>query len=189
MSIPDHYHVLGLEKNRFDSNLTSSQIRKAYRKALLLNHPDRTASVTTLGPSVDEITAAMQTLADPQSRAHYDRELLTKNDVKPRSKHSLSVPLTGLEIVDLDDLCEDVESSTWTRSCRCGNPQGFVITQDDLEAHESTGELITGCRGCSLWLKVLYQPAPMESEEKLSTEHTSAVESDLKREQADGSVT
>ena len=44
----------------------------------------------------------------------------------------------------------------WYRICRCGDDRGFLIREQDLEEAEDDGEICVGCRGCSLWLKVLF---------------------------------
>lgn len=33
---------------------------------------------------------------------------------------------------------------------------GYVVTEDELEKNLEDRELIVGCRGCSLWLRVLF---------------------------------
>lgn len=58
-----------------------------------------------------------------------------------------------LQAVDLDDFEYDGERERWTRACRCGAGEGFVITEDDLAA----GDDVVGCCGCSLWVKVGYE--------------------------------
>lgn len=66
---------------------------------------------------------------------------------------------TGIETIDLDDLNMDEDETkehTWYRGCRCGEERGFVITEGDLEDAAQDGEVTVGCRGCSLWLRVLF---------------------------------
>lgn len=89
---------------------------------------------------------------------------------------------TGMEIVDLEDLDfeggglenenenenenEKYASATatatatatgiWKRACRCGSIPAFVVTEAELEKSADEGELVTGCKGCSLWLKVMF---------------------------------
>lgn len=63
---------------------------------------------------------------------------------------------TGIETVDLDDLEVDEAQGIWYRSCRCGDERGFLIKEADLEEAAEDGEVSVGCRGCSLWLKVLF---------------------------------
>lgn len=58
-----------------------------------------------------------------------------------------------LQSVDLDDFDYDEERKCWTRACRCGAGEGFVITEEDLAA----GDDVVGCCGCSLWVKVGYE--------------------------------
>jgi diphthamide biosynthesis protein 4 len=73
-----------------------------------------------------------------------------------RPKDDDKVFRTGLDTVDLDDLIFDEGKELWTRGCRCGDDAGFVVTEAELELNAEDGELIIGCRGCSLWLRVLF---------------------------------
>lgn len=158
----DYYEILGLGSRRFDQRLSVQDIKHAYKRALLHYHPDKVASVPPKAkPSVsqvvtvDDVSLAYKTLADSQLRAQYDRALARSappQDSKPGDR----VHHTGLETVDLDALAFDDESQTWSRSCRCGDVQGFVVTESELEKHVHVGELTAGCGGCSLWLRVLF---------------------------------
>ncbi len=58
------------------------------------------------------------------------------------------------ENVDLDDLEYDESAESWSRSCRCGNPRGYLFGETDLEEAADYGELMVGCSDCSLWLRV-----------------------------------
>lgn len=109
--------------------------------------------------TIDEITTAYKTLSDPRLRAEYDRSLrLDRAKIAEREKTG-DVFHTGLEVVDLEDLvCDegDAENLVWYRGCRCGDERGFVVSEMDLEREVEQGEVVVGCRGCSLWLKVLF---------------------------------
>ncbi|CAG8023268.1 unnamed protein product, partial [Penicillium nalgiovense] len=110
--------------------------------------------------TIDQITTAYKTLSDPALRAEYDRSLrLDRLKVAEREKTG-NVFHTGLEIVDLEDLaCEEAEGGDgdcWYRGCRCGDERGFLVNEEDLEREAEHGEIIIGCRGCSLWLKILF---------------------------------
>ncbi|KAJ5610709.1 hypothetical protein N7510_007428 [Penicillium lagena] len=166
--------------------LSKQQIKLAYHKALLAHHPDKASPIAVADEpalqgatphqapgrgqgqgkaqqrtyTIDEITTAYKTLSDPFLRADYDRALrLDRAKVAEREKTG-DVFHTGLEIVDLEDLeCdEDGTGATvcWYRGCRCGDERGFLVTEADLEREAEHGEIVLGCRGCSLWLKVLF---------------------------------
>ncbi|RMY10665.1 hypothetical protein D0867_08320 [Hortaea werneckii] len=154
----NHYERLGLASRPRDGTLSAEAIKQAYRQALLSHHPDKLRErqkkdANRPALSVDQITFAYKVLSDPELRAEYDLALLheASNDPEHGRVHQ-----TGLETVDLDALEFQDESETWTRSCRCGDPKGFVVSEPELEKHIDEGELTVGCRGCSLWLRVLF---------------------------------
>ena len=153
----DHYNILNLPSR--DEALDEKTLRTAYRRALLLHHPDKSAVNAKSKPSIDDITLAYKTLANPLSRSEYDR--LRALDSPPKSPFHQK-PNFGLEIVDLDDLSYDPNQGTWYRSCRCGKEQSFVITEETLQVNADYGEIIVGCEGCSLWLRVTFAVAEEE---------------------------
>ena len=152
-----HYEVLGLpEAVRDDQNLSAQTIRNAYRRALLQNHPDKSTDPKAKRSnfSIDQIAAAFSTLSDRKCREEYDKELKQKA-VEGRAQGK-DIFRTGIEIVDLDDMETDEAEGIWYRSCRCGDERGYSIRELDLEEAADEGEISVGCRGCSLWLKVLF---------------------------------
>ncbi|KAJ5129874.1 uncharacterized protein N7515_005913 [Penicillium bovifimosum] len=181
----DFYEILSLPFTGSSSTvLSKQQIKLSYHKALLKHHPDKAGAVaretglngpttSTSTPNsflarsddtsrqpytIDQITTAYKTLSDPVLRAEYDRSLrLDRLKVAEREKTG-DVFHTGLEVVDLEDLaCEEAEAGDcWYRGCRCGDERGFLVNEEDLEREAEHGEIIIGCRGCSLWLKVLF---------------------------------
>lgn len=158
----NHYDTLGLSQRKFDANLTAQDVKQAYRRALLQHHPDKAVeNKNSAQETVDAITLAFKTLSEPLSRVEYDRELRLS---EARNKGEDKISYTGLDIVDLDDLNYDEGAGTWWKGCRCGQGRGFVITEDELEKEARLGELITGCRGCSLWLKVLFEVEETEQD-------------------------
>ena len=152
-----HYEVLTLPSP--DSSLptpTQATIKLAYHRALLAHHPDKSHPTSMNARyTVDEITLAYRVLSDIITRASYDKSLLTS----PREALKPSVDgAPACEIVDLDDLAYDDIEDVWYRGCRCGQEKGFVVTEEQLEkaAQEGQKEVITGCGGCSLWVRVLF---------------------------------
>lgn len=131
--------------------------------------------------TVDEITAAYKTLSDPYLRVEYDRSLRLQRlrggvgGDRDGGNNGGDVFHTGLEVVDLDDLNyedgegeegkeEEEAGAFWYRGCRCGDERGFLVTERDLEREAERGEIVIGCRGCSLWMKVLFA-VEMEDED------------------------
>jgi diphthamide biosynthesis protein 4 len=182
---PNYYTILNLSTRKYDPTLTPSEVKAAYKRALLQHHPDKKSSTSTPPQSskpntknitIDSIALAYKILSSPSLKAEYDSHLQQTSRSRNNNNHSNSNPdfsdsedeesdkifHTGLETVDLDDLdfVEESDSSkeaeTWTRGCRCGDDGGFVVTEKELEANAEEGEVIVGCRGCSLWLRVLF---------------------------------
>ncbi|KAL4751346.1 Diphthamide biosynthesis protein 4 [Aspergillus terricola var. indicus] len=172
---PSFYEILNLP---FPSTgLSKQQLKVAYHKALLKHHPDKAVAVAKEilpssyhGPAqtlanqkitIDAITTAYKTLSDPIQRAEYDRVLrLDRNRVVGAGDKSGNGTVfhTGLEVVDLEDLeCdENSEEAMWYKACRCGDERGFSLSEGDLEREADSGEIVVGCRGCSLYTKVLF---------------------------------
>lgn len=140
---------------------------------------ESTSSPTTYPPAaaatIDEITEAYRVLGNASERAKYDVEL-RKWKMMNNRHHQADVIITtrhtGMEIVDLEDLDFEVgglenenendatatatATGIWKRACRCGSIPAFVVTEAELEKSADEGELVTGCKGCSLWLKVMF---------------------------------
>lgn len=156
---PDYYQILDLPyPSSVRDKISQNDIKAAYRRALLRHHPDkreRKCSNINQKPiyTMDQVSLAYKTLTDPSARFEYDRSMKTMDplvSLNGRDAHP------GLETCDLDDLDFDPDRSAWSKSCRCGNPKGFVLDEKDLEESEEYGEIITGCGGCSLWLRVIF---------------------------------
>lgn len=168
---PSHYDVLALPSPSFTPFRISSEIIKlAYRRALLHNHPDKclTASTNTsnhLSYTIDQISLAYKILLNPQTRSEYDLGLKISGALKASDADQ---PRTGLESIDLDDLSFHEKQFTWTKNCRCGNEEGFIITEKDLDENVEYGEVVVGCNGCSLWLRVLFTTVENREVDKVS---------------------
>ncbi|MEO6878710.1 MAG: DnaJ domain-containing protein, partial [Gemmatimonadaceae bacterium] len=64
----EFYIVLGVERTCSDDEL-----KKAYRKLAMENHPDRNGGSKEAEERFKEISEAYDVLRDPQKRAAYDR--------------------------------------------------------------------------------------------------------------------
>jgi molecular chaperone DnaJ len=64
----DFYRVLGVSRDASDD-----AIKKAYRKLVLLHHPDRNPDSTQAEDKIREINAAYEVVGDPDKRGSYDR--------------------------------------------------------------------------------------------------------------------
>jgi diphthamide biosynthesis protein 4 len=168
----NHYKTLRLLSPTGNQNGTykiasAEDIKQAYRRALLTHHPDKSAVIQsattpTSKPSIDAIKLAYAILSDPKSRTDYDRELILesqKPDTTDNGHTSTDTRRsfrTGEELIDLDDMACDEATGIWSRACRCGEKRGYTVTESQLEEEERKGgrEVVVGCIGCSLWLRV-----------------------------------
>ncbi|WP_417396434.1 molecular chaperone DnaJ [Gimesia chilikensis] len=64
----DYYEVLGVSRD-----VTTVEIKKAYKKMALANHPDRNPGDEEAIKRFKEAAEAFEVLGDDQKRAHYDR--------------------------------------------------------------------------------------------------------------------
>ena len=176
LSDSSHYEVLGLKPG---TRLTAKDVKSAYHQALLRHHPDKSPRNPGNGVaerdeviqssdqrieeapiiSIDRLTLAYQTLSDPQSKAEYDRllALSTKAAKNEGLRLQEAHRHLGVDIVDLEDMDYDDDRSLWKRPCRCGDRWAYEITEPELEREQSHGEIYVGCRGCSLFIKVIFE--------------------------------
>lgn len=171
------YRILSLPSPRHSASRppSSADIKAAYRRALLTHHPDKakettahvdksmtseTAKSGAPAFSVDDITLAYKTLSSPAERTAHDRALRLSNNSDNAESAAEEQFRLGLEVWDLDELAWDEAEGIWWRGCRCGEDRGFVVREDDLEraleggANGGAGEVLVGCCGCSLWVRV-----------------------------------
>ncbi|EEQ32758.1 Diphthamide biosynthesis protein 4 [Microsporum canis] len=166
-----HRALLQYHPDKSGSSTPSSPGEKAGKREIFprgLNTPKYVAPRT-----VDQITAAYKVLSNPAAKAEYDQALLLSGFGKTstatnRNENDDLVFRTGLEVLDLDDMVMETVVSqpggdeeqnsieTWYRGCRCGDEKGFMVSETDLENEAEKGEIIIGCRGCSLWAKVVF---------------------------------
>ena len=157
------YEILDLYQPKSnEAAVGQAEIKQAYRRALLFNHPDKSQS-TDLAHSkrtqhtIDEVSKAYHTLIDPERRLEHDRHLKLEPRARNGDNHAHSHP--GIETLDLDELAREDSSGEWYCDCRCGDTKGFTLMEDELQANSLSGEVITECRGCSLRLRVTFARA------------------------------
>ncbi|KAI9794867.1 MAG: hypothetical protein M1816_002995 [Peltula sp. TS41687] len=173
----NHYEILGLPSPQPGIRISTEEIKQAYHRALLRHHPDKTTGTTetnmgkcvrtnetkdttsnTTPTTVDDIVLAYKTLSSPSARTEYDRSLSsTISRFRFFGRPTTAELGPGCEVVDLDDLCFEEEKNIWYRGCRCGDEKGFVVTEAELEEGEAERVVVTGCKGCSLWLQVEFE--------------------------------
>lgn len=142
----DAYTVLGLDITRTD--ITPTDIKAAYKQALLDNHPDKWHQRGRgRGFTVQQIHEAFLILSDPEKKRQHDKRLDTV------------LVQTG-EIVNLADLEEHEDQTSgqfyWTKPCRCGAVHGYHLSEQELVDNGNSEEIAVQCSGCSIWIKVLY---------------------------------
>src|SRR5688572_27652751 len=74
----DFYTILGVTKLA-----TPTQIKAAYRRLVLLRHPDQAGESADVGAFI-EVTTAYEVLSDPARRAEYDRMIALRNVPVPK---------------------------------------------------------------------------------------------------------
>jgi diphthamide biosynthesis protein 4 len=124
---------------------TDDQIKQAYRRALLVNHPDKSKGAAQ--HHLSELREAFQILISAEDRSEYDRILQTSRN-KTAKRPLLSI--------SLDDFTEDQD--TWSYKCRCGNK--FTVTYAELEQDVH----ILECNGCSESIYIEYHLATDDQE-------------------------
>jgi diphthamide biosynthesis protein 4 len=166
-----HKALLKYHPDKAGSALASETPAKASVSVVSTSDTPQTQIFT-----IDEITNAYKTLSDSVQRAEYDRALrLQRLRSGEKLKSGADVFHTGLEVVDLEDLNYEEQLTTesegtgggtyWYRGCRCGDEKGFVVTEDELDREAQHGEIVIGCRGCSLWMKILFAVAEEEEDD------------------------
>lgn len=162
LSSQNHYKILSLPTpSDAGQALTLTIIKSAYHRALLVHHPDKSPPSTSPKPkyTIDQITQAYRILSDPASRSSFDKELrLHSHYFAPTRDCSVAglTPDSVSETIDLDELAYEEEQNLWYKGCRCGQERGFIVTEDHLESRACDGEVLVGCTGCSLWIRVLF---------------------------------
>ena len=153
-------------------------MKKAFHARLLQYHPDKQSTTSSaqdeqrgkdIPYTIDEIKEAFAILTDGHAREEWEalfareRWRMEPQSTNGRNRGGDNEFVLGLEVLDLEDFKERIEDgeggelmAVWTRECRCGVGGGFRVTEHDLEAavDRCESEVLVGCRGCSLWVRV-----------------------------------
>jgi len=179
---PNLYEVLGIPSLSSCETLTQKEITSAYRRTLLHHHPDKanTSAVAEQSLSkdipaaakysVDTICLARNILTSPSQRREYNRKLLNdkvlfEDNASAEQEYAFLHPI-AVDALDLDEMVYSDHTQTWTRPCRCGNTQAFEVSEQDLmeESTGEIGELVVGCGGCSLHVRIVFRAAEEEEQ-------------------------
>lgn len=158
----DHYSVLGLPRptTKDSTAVSPSDIKKAYHRALLISHPDKTASrkgeatAVVSADQVEKVIQAYKVLSNPTTKTAYDNELVRS---LKWSQPSAKSAFDGVESYDLEELDYNSDKQSWRLDCRCGNTRGYEVTEAQLEGASTDGEVLVQCAGCSLMIRILFE--------------------------------
>ena len=152
------YQILGLVVSPSSAaNISTKQIKEAYRLSLLQHHPDKVTSLSSQSHrwSIDQIVEAHRILSEPSKKAAYDLDFcrqFTQTEKEARTRAH-----AGREHIDLGDFTFDDSSEVWKYPCRCGDPLGYQVNEQQLEDASNDGELLVPCAGCSLYVVVAFE--------------------------------
>lgn len=143
----NYYDILGIS-----STSSESEIKSAFKRKLLANHPDKSKNTTV---AVNLIQEAYQVLVNPHTRSKYDGELHTNIKFQ-----GIDIKGDGLDIYNLSDF--DCVNDTFHKDCpRCHSIQSIQFTEQDLmngsQTDDKEYEIIVQCGDCSLWITVQYE--------------------------------
>ncbi|TYJ59184.1 hypothetical protein B9479_000173 [Cryptococcus floricola] len=172
----DYYAVLGLEEGA-----SPAEVNKAWRKEVLLHHPDKNPSLvipsSSTGvsgastPSGSEeqnakihlINQARLVLTDPVLREDWLASFLSNAQQPQKPKEEGPHVFRHISLDEFEPCyasttsggtgeAEDEEEPThFVHPCRCGGE--FLITTEQLEQ----GVDVVGCEGCGEWVRVGYE--------------------------------
>jgi diphthamide biosynthesis protein 4 len=146
------------------STLSDPAQRAAHDRALLLRKPSWAHTSNNGASTTRSAGASSGSSTSTSSNGQSTGESSTSSSSASTSFH------TGSEQLDLDDMQyaeSDDGRATWSHGCRCGDSRGFVLTEAQLEAEEARGgrEVVVGCAGCSLWVRVAFGVVEAEAGE------------------------
>lgn len=157
-AVTNLYEILGIQRSssKLYSSVSLAEIKQGYHASLLEHHPDKQLQNNQNSPptSISAIKSAYLVLSDSIQRAEYDRKLITGAVGLPSN-----APRSTGCIVDLSNMAyseEDPDNFRWTLECRCGESEGYALTERDLESNGNATSIIVQCHGCSLWIEVQY---------------------------------
>jgi len=141
--MPTHYEVLGVSPGCADT-----EIKQAYRSALLRLHPDKQLHAADLG-STDAtdlqfrlVQEAWQILADAGKRQAYDADL---------AHARLLLEVAVADSLTRGEMEAGGEGGALAHPCRCGGT--FLLPPQDLEGGRRS--VVIPCDTCSLFIEVL----------------------------------
>lgn len=114
------YEVLGVSVDA-----SAEEIKKAYRKQSLANHPDKNPGDETASQRFQEVANAYETLSDPDARAAYD--------MYGENNRMGGMPEGGM---DMDDIFGTSCDTRLTAQHRCSAAQGLEWEPAHRDEHK-----------------------------------------------------
>lgn len=169
MTEQTHYQILGVKENA-----TQEEIKSAYRKMILILHPDKKViheedklsgtSSNTIRTDEKEFTRiqlAWECLRDQRMRYKYDDDLQRKRE-KQNQIYIKATPVHLNEMhreeVDCEnDLgCIEIQN-VFSYKCRCGDT--FEIFEDEISKDSHS---VFECQSCTLAIKICHDDSNLE---------------------------
>jgi diphthamide biosynthesis protein 4 len=147
----DYYALLAVTRAA-----TCTDIKRAYRRALLRSHPDKRRADGECGEEAEMVPVALlkeayETLSETEARARYDSALSgSRGGGGGRGNGKKSTPRPA-QIISLDEFAFEENSGWWTHLCRCGG--AYKIGNEELDQ----GVHLVGCGSCSECVWVGYE--------------------------------
>jgi diphthamide biosynthesis protein 4 len=161
--VVDFYHTLSIPPTA-----SFADVKAAYRRALLLHHPDKrpvsrslhveeslpsiVRSVSNSTPSVSDIRQAYTILSDPVLRAGFDSKL-RQSTLTSSNSSRVEGSQRPAEVISLDDFESSENAQLYSYKCRCGSAYQISAIELEQDVH------LMGCQGCSEVIWIGYEVA------------------------------
>lgn len=121
-------------------NSSYDEIKRAYKKLVLLYHPDK-SELSSVKHKFLEIAEAWRVLSDPELKKKYDAEC---RDAELESENILIYEKIRLEDMKIDG------DDMLTYPCRCGST--YLLKTNDIEGDETL--IYIACQECTFHVAV-----------------------------------
>jgi molecular chaperone DnaJ len=130
----DYYEILGVQ-----SKASDEEIKRAYRRLAMKNHPDRNPGSADAEARFKECAEAYEVLSDPERRAMYDR--YGHAGLRSRPGHDFN----SMGVEDIFSMFEDIFGGAFDGRARRARPGGVPRGYDlETEVEITLDEVLTG---------------------------------------------